>query len=168
MAAAGFDNSMAIATGGETGPQSNMKRNVDRQRGRRLLRESRVHDDETRECRKEVCVGIDQHRDFAHACRVPGRELFRFDASGPYFFDRMSPFIDRLRERNGAANGEWLCQFRDKHFNTCAVDAQGHSGSKIASTTDQHYIILRHGSVALRRVGLPYCRPADSVPEAYG
>ena len=58
MAAAGFNNSIAIASGGETRPQSDMKRNVDRKRGWRLLGESRVYNNEAMKCREDVCIRI--------------------------------------------------------------------------------------------------------------
>jgi hypothetical protein len=122
MAAPGLDHCVAVNARLETRSYANMQRDRDGEGSGGCLEQARV-DHHSKEERGKKDVGIRVDEDGNLAGRQDSRDLLSLHPPARHTFDGMLPLIDRLRERDRPADGQWPFELGDDELDAGALKA---------------------------------------------
>jgi hypothetical protein len=143
VTAAGLDHGVAVLSGAESGPKSDVQKRADGEGFGRLFRQARVyHDRFARTGHERV---IENARSWVHEDGdVPrferGLQLVRRNKAGGHSLHGACSFVNGLRERHGTTHGQRLGQFENDDGESHAVQAQGNTGGQVAAAAQEDQV----------------------------
>jgi hypothetical protein len=135
VTAAGLDHGVAIASGVEARSKSNMQRRLNGEGSGRPLCQPSIDNNKKLDGRKDVCIWINQDRNFIRLQRRP--QLVPFHETGGHVFNALLSLVNRLSKGDRAADCQRLGEFGHDDLDPGAMQAKRNARSKVACPAHQ-------------------------------